>query len=69
MVGDDRGMILGPPDRLEPLSDATVLLATLSAGDLPVRDVAQQHVGEAPLVLTSDRRASLADEESLARKA
>ena len=59
-------MVVGAAEALDPLRRLAVLLRALGAGDLPVGDVAQEHVGERPLALALDRGAALAGQEALA---
>ena len=59
-------MVVGAAEALDPLCRLAVLLRTLGTRDLPVGDVAQEHVGEGPLALALDRGAALPGEEALA---
>jgi hypothetical protein len=46
VVREHLPVILGAAQRLHPLGDEPVLLGALAARNLPVGDVAQEHVGE-----------------------
>ena len=66
MVGEHLGVILGPAQRLDPAGGVGVLVGAGSTRDLPIGDVAQQHVHERVLRFASDRRGPLAADELLA---
>src|SRR5262245_61578233 len=53
---------------LDPLRGLPVLLRALRPRDLPVRDVAHEHMAERELILASDRRPPLAPDELLANE-
>ena len=58
-------VVLAPAERLDPRRRALVPLGAARARDLPVRDVADEHVPERVLLFTADRRAALAPDELL----
>ena len=66
MVREHLTMVLGAAQRVDPLGDEPVLLGALAARDLPVGDVAQEHVGEGPLAFALDGGPALTRKESLA---
>ncbi len=65
-MGEHLGLVLGPAERLDPLGGAPVLLRPLRTRDLPVGDVADQHVPERVLRLAGDRRCARTLDELLA---
>ena len=68
MVREHLGVVLGPAENLDPLRRVSVLLGALGAGDLSVRDVADERVGERELRLARDRRSALLAYERLSRQ-
>ena len=66
MVGDGLGVILRPPERLDPARGDTVLVGSDCAWNLAVGDVPNEKVPERVLHLSGDGRASLATEKLLA---
>jgi hypothetical protein len=69
VVREQLGEILGClRERLDSLGRPAMLLGALRAWDLPVGDVADEHVPEGKLVIVTDRRVPLAPHELLARQ-
>ena len=68
VVGAHLRVVLGPPERLDPLGGAQVLTRALRTRDLPIGDVAYQQVPEPVLDLTLDRAAASALHELLLRQ-
>ena len=66
VVGEHLGLILGSAERLDPGRRLPVFERAGSAGDLPVRDVADEQVAEDELAFRGDRRDAGAPEELLA---
>ena len=66
MNGDELGVVVGPPEALDPLRSLAMLVGAIATGDLAVGDIAEEHVGECPLALALDRGAALAGQEPLA---
>ena len=58
MVRDHLGVILRSPERLDPLRRPHMLLRSLRARDLPVRDVPNEQVLERELRLALDGAAT-----------
>src|SRR5581483_11476429 len=56
VVREQLGLLGRPAERLDPLRRAAVQLRAQRTRDLPVRDVADEHVAERVLVLACDRR-------------
>jgi hypothetical protein len=67
-MGEQFGLILLTPERLDPFCGANVLVRALRPRDLPVRDVPDDDVAEGVLRLPLDGRAAFAPHELLPRE-
>jgi len=56
VVSEHLGVVLGPAERPDPFRGQAMLLRAPAAGDLPVGDIADQHVEERILRLVCDGR-------------
>src|SRR5439155_26318681 len=63
VVREQLGMVVGTPERFDPVRCQAVTLDTRSPGDLGIRDVANEQVSEDVFGLSSDRRSSFATDE------
>ena len=66
VMGEHLGVVVGPAKALDPFGHVPVLCGTVRSGDLPVRHVADEGVGEGELGFALHGRASLPADESLA---
>ena len=66
VVREHLRVILGTAEARDPLGGRAMSPGTVGTGDLPVRDVADERVGEGELALALERRAALATDEALA---
>jgi hypothetical protein len=65
VVREQLCVILWPPEPFDPLAGAPMLLRPCASRNLPVRDVAEQHVLEGVLGVAGDGRSPLAPNEIL----
>jgi len=54
VVGEHLGVVVRSPEALDPPGDLTVLLHPVWTGDLSIRDIANERVGERKLRLALD---------------
>ena len=66
VVRDQLGVVVGPPQRLDPVDRRYVLARAGFAGDLAVRDLAHEHMAEGVLRLSRNGRPALAPDEAFA---